>query len=128
MWIGIEDKVFGYNQAQVNIDCYINPEAWLSIPSVPYKRKGYGSILFFVVKKEGRFKSVNPTLHDEIKNMSSCQYCEFFLKQDKIAKKTIDCFTWGGLVSLYNEENDLLMNDYNRLREMEDLPDFFILV
>ena len=93
-WIDIEDKVYGYNQAQVNIDCYINPIAYNLIPSVPTIRKGYGSVVFIVVKHEGYFKEVNPLLLDEIKKMKSCTYVEFFLKPNKFVPKTIDCFTW----------------------------------
>ena len=100
-WIDIEDKVYGYNQAQVNIDCYINPEAYNLIPYVPTIRKGYGSVVFIVVKHEGYFKEVNPIYLDEIKSMKSCTYVEFFLKQNRFVPKTIDCFTWVSYYSYY---------------------------
>jgi hypothetical protein len=125
-WVNVENKVYKYNQAQVNIDCYINPEAFAKIPEVPILRHGYGSVLFIVVKSEGTFKEVNPKLLDEINNMSSCNYYEFFLKPGKYVSKTVDCFTWGGLATLYNENSDFLMKDYNRFREMENMSDFFI--
>ena len=118
--------MYKYNQAQVNIDCYLSPEAFDKIPSVPLRRYGYGSLLFIVVMTEGIFKEVNPELLDEINSMSSCNYYEFFLKPGKYVSKTIDCFTWGGLATLYHENIDSLQADYNRLREMENLSDFLI--
>ena len=51
--------------------------------------------------------------------MKSFQYMELFVKMNEPVHKTINCFTFGGLIKLVNSNLSDLVNDYNRIKEME---------
>ena len=55
----------------------------------------------------------------EIRNMSSFVDMEIFFKIGRHVSKTIDCFTFGGIVKLTNPDLKQLVADYDRIREME---------
>lgn len=45
---------------------------------------------------------------------------EVFHHVGKVIRKTVDCFSWAGIVKLYHLEDQQLNKDYTRIREMED--------
>lgn len=59
--------------------------------------------------------------------MSSFISLELSLKQRHHVKKTVDCFTFGGFVKLYNLDLEALKRDYERLREIELAGGLYIL-
>jgi hypothetical protein len=73
-----------------------------------------------VSKVEGVLVETNPAYLTEIKSMSSFLFIEIFHTPGKLVKKTIDCFTWAGLVKLFNASETGLARDYDRIRQMED--------
>lgn len=70
---------------------------------------------------------VNQAFVEEIAQMSSVLGFEIFLKPGQQVIPTIDCFTFGGLVKMYHSNLEVIAEDWNRIRQMEDLG-FFELV
>ena len=70
--------------------------------------------------------SVNHEFVEEIKSMPSFVGIEVFHHTGKKIQKTVDCFSWAGVVKLYHLENQQLVKDYNRIREMEDSGLFIV--
>ena len=55
----------------------------------------------------------------EIRAMASFVDMEIFFKIGRVVSRTIDCFTFGGIVKLNNTDLPTLLTDYERIREME---------
>ena len=123
-WIDVANEVYGYNQAQMALDAYLNPEEFFKYPEAPLKRFGYGRVLFIIVSVEGTVKAINNDSLAELSSLSSYIYHEIFHTIGKQIGKTKDCFGFGGLVKLFNTNLDILVSDYDRIREMES--DLFI--
>jgi len=119
-WIDIENEVYGYNQVQCTIDCYLRPDAFAKTPDAPMKRFGYGRLLFLIIKVKGRLLCYKPAFLEEIKAMKSFIYLETFLKPQQNVIPTIDCFGFGGIVKLFHVDLAVLSQEYERIREMED--------
>ena len=118
-WVDVTNSVYGYNQAECAIDCYLDVDAFDIMPAVPSQRYGYGRVLFIVVNSCGTLGSIDPKLTEEIMAMSSIVHLEYFLKVGQTFIKTIDCFSFGGLVKLVNRDLKQLTADYDRIRDME---------
>lgn len=69
----------------------------------------------------GFLKEINADFIEEIRHMRSFIRMEIFLKPGDTIRKTIDCFTLAGVIMLSNRYDAQVANDYNRIREMEDL-------
>jgi hypothetical protein len=79
-----------------------------------------------VSKVEGMLEQVNPSYLSEITAMKSFVYMELFHSPGNHVKKTVDCFTWAGLVKLFHLSDDQVNKDYNRIRDMEDTGLFVV--
>lgn len=44
-----------------------------------------------------------------------------FAVQGAHVRKTIDCFTFGGVVRLISDDSEALAKDYERIREIEQI-------
>ncbi len=86
----------------------------------PVKRRGYGRTLFIVLYEGGELAMMNPAFVQEITDMSSVLEATYFFRAGDKVVPTINCFTWGGIVILYNEVEATLIADYTRIREMEE--------
>ena len=124
-WTTVCDEVYGYNQAQVAIDAYLNAEAFARIPDAPLVRHAFGRLLFICVRSSGVLVEVCKDFVEEIESMSSFLFIEIFHREGKRIRPTIDCFTFGGLVKLVNKDLTALLKDYERIQSMEEDPDFF---
>ncbi len=82
--------------------------------------------MFIVIKTEGTLKEINKDFDNEIRSFKSLLTLQYFPKIGSQIRKTIDCFTWGGVVKLFHEEYDVVEKEYSRIREMEDSCNFFI--
>jgi len=120
LWCVLADNVYGYNQAEVVVDAYVNESAFSSIPTQPSKRLGFGMMKFLMSNVEGKLKCWNQEVLDEITKMPSFQGMELFLNAGDSVHPTIDCFTWGGVVKLSHADNATAITDYQRLEEMEN--------
>jgi len=124
-WTTVCDEVYGYNQAQVAIDAYLNAETFARIPDAPLVRHAFGRLLFICVRSSGVLVEVCKDFVEEIESMSSFLFIEIFHREGKRIRPTIDCFTFGGLVKLVNKDLTALLKDYERIQSMEEDPDFF---
>jgi hypothetical protein len=69
---------------------------------------------------KGFLLEINADFIEEIRHMRSFIRMEIFLKPGDIVKKTIDCFTLGGVIMLSHRYGGQVEADYARIREMED--------
>jgi hypothetical protein len=118
-WVEVTNSVYGYNQAECAIDCYLDVDAFETMPLTPTQRYGYGRVLFIVVNSKGTLSEINSSFTEEILGMASTVHLEYFLKVGQSFGNTIDCFTFGGLVKLSNKNLAVLTADYERIRAME---------
>ena len=81
----------------------------------PSKRLAYGAIKWFVVTcKEGLLNRIDDAAMQEILNMESYRSHQFFVEAGEPIKKTQNCFSWGGAVTLANTCSASLERDYAR--------------
>ena len=121
-WKEICEFIYGSSQIALTINAYLFPELFAVAPDAPHQRRGYGRLIFVVSKVEGILKEVNHHYLEEIDRMSSKLSVEIFhqLIPGYHIRKTVDCFTWAGIIKLINTDEEQLDRDYNRIREMED--------
>ena len=65
-------------------------------------------------------REVNPEYVEEIRQMSSFVRMELFVKPGQKITPTINCFNFGGVVVLVNENSEQLSADYQRIHDMEE--------
>ena len=118
-WKIIADYVYGYDQVQMSINAYLNENAFKIAPAEPLTRNSYGRLVFFIVQGEGMLEDIDPDMISEIEHMQSFISMEFFVKKGQYVKKTIDCYTFGGVLRMVHENLNQLLQDYERIREME---------
>lgn len=76
-------------------------------------------MLYMVLYEDGVFAQLNEEMVKEIEAMPSFIKMEVFVKPGQFAKRTVDCFTFGGGIRLAHSDINQLNQDYNRIREME---------
>mmetsp|Transcript_2629 Transcript_2629/g.2785 ORF Transcript_2629/g.2785 Transcript_2629/m.2785 type:complete len:536 (+) Transcript_2629:26-1633(+) len=119
-WQPVVKTVYGFDQLQATVDAYFFPEKFALLPDAVMERKAFGRLLFLQCNVEGLLMTINENMVTEIRNMASFVDMEIFLKVGRKVSKTIDCFTFGGIVKLTNTSSEGLIADYNRIREMEN--------
>lgn len=77
--------------------------------------------MFLILYKDGLVEDFDTELLTEIQNMPSFVSLEMFAAKGARVRKTIDCFTFGGVVRLINPDTAALVKDYERLREIEQI-------
>ena len=81
----------------------------------PSKRLAYGSLKWLIVSaKEGLLKQIDEASLQEILNLESYRSHQFFVDKGDSVKKTQNCFSWGGAVTLANTDEKALNRDYAR--------------
>eukprot|EP00598_Pedospumella_elongata_P002051 CAMPEP_0184985600 /NCGR_PEP_ID=MMETSP1098-20130426/14199_1 /TAXON_ID=89044 /ORGANISM="Spumella elongata, Strain CCAP 955/1" /LENGTH=524 /DNA_ID=CAMNT_0027509693 /DNA_START=69 /DNA_END=1643 /DNA_ORIENTATION=+ len=121
VWQLIVDAVLGYNQVQGTIAAYFDHEKFDAIPDVPMERHSDGRLVFLILYKDGLVEDFDHSLLAEMQNMPSFVSLEMFAAKGARVRKTIDCFTFGGVVRLINPDTAALVRDYERLREIEQI-------
>lgn len=69
--------------------------------------------------EDGILTDANEALIEEIYSLKTFQYLELFVKINEPVRKTIDCFTFGGVVKLYGPVLADVIADYERIKEIE---------
>ena len=118
-WVEICQEVYGLNQAACALKCFLDPAGFKEMPPAPHQRFGYGRVLFIVVNTCGVLEEINPAYTKEILAMESVKDMEYFRKHGQTVIKSIDCFSLGGIVKMFNKDLQQLTADYNRIRVME---------
>lgn len=77
-------------------------------------------MMFFVSRVSGTLSEINPQYIAEMQSMASFVNFEMFLKVGAQISKTVNCFTFGGIVLLIHDDLDVVLNDGDRIRAMED--------
>jgi biotin carboxylase len=127
VWKQVADFAYGYNQITATIDAYLNPERFQTVYAPePLLRHSYGRILFLIIRDSGILVDIDESLVQEIESLHSFISIEFFIKKNEYIKKTIDCFTFGGVVRLVHDSDEQLNLDYQRIHEMETQGLFII--
>jgi hypothetical protein len=67
-----------------------------------------------VTGKEGMLRRIDDASLQEILNMESYRSHQFFVEAGEPIKKTQNCFSWGGAVTLANTCSASLERDYAR--------------
>lgn len=81
----------------------------------PSKRLAYGSLKWLIVSaKEGLLKQIDEASLQEILSLESYRSHQFFVDKGDSVKKTQNCFSWGGAVTLANTDEKALNRDYAR--------------
>ena len=94
--------------------------------SQPKVRKSFGRLVFIINSKEGVLQGIDEASLNEIEDLKSFVDIEFFVKVGAPIKKTIDCFTFGGVLKLINSDLAQLKEDYDRIRELESSTLFIV--
>lgn len=77
--------------------------------------------MFLILYDSGEVKAVNAELMAEIQSMASFVAMEIFPQIGEQMKKTVDCFTFGGVLKFVNSDSGQLEADYARIREIEKI-------
>lgn len=86
----------------------------------PQSLKTNGRLMFFVSTVSGTLSEINPQYLAEIQSMDSFVNFEMFLKVGGLISKTINCFTFAGIVLLIHGDLETVLSDGDRIRAMED--------
>lgn len=116
-WIPIANRCVGYNQVDMFIDSYMDPEAYAKYPKQPSELLASGCDAKFVFYKDGILRGI-PGLK-EIENFPSYHKAEILVKPGQMVKKTIDMFTAPGGVVLIHDDANVLRQNLERIRELE---------
>lgn len=68
---------------------------------------------------EGAFVRVDPSYASELMALPSFVHMECCFEPGQRIRRTVDCFSWGGIVKLFHADDATLQRDYDRIREME---------
>jgi L-amino acid ligase len=115
-FMSIVNECIGYSQLEVLMNCYVRPDAFDSIPSIPKLLK-HGIEIFLVNYKSGVVKDIDGL--DEIVNMNSFLRSDFHTQPGNYLLPTIDSYTCPGSVQLVSEGIEIIDNDVERIRQLE---------
>lgn len=76
-------------------------------------------LLFLVLYETGIVRDIDNDRIDEIRALSSFVSLELFVQKGSVVRRTVDCFTWAGIVRLISDEKAAIEGDYNTIREIE---------
>ena len=108
----------GYSQVEATADCYLDKQAFFSLPSVPPSPfKASGTEIILVSYSRG--KVVATPGFEEIKKMESFVYLETGVRIGIEVTYTVDLFTGIGSVILMHHDSQVLARDIEKIRLME---------
>ncbi len=79
-----------------------------------------------VSKVSGILLEINSEYIEEMRNMKSFKHCDIFVKPGQPIVATTNCFNLAGNVVLTDHDEECVLKDYNRIREMEDSNLFIV--
>jgi hypothetical protein len=85
------------------------------------ERHSYGRLVFLILYADGVAEDFDAALLAEIEAMPSFVSLELFCNQGAAVRKTVDCFTFGGVVRLLSNDQETILRDYERIREIEHI-------
>ena len=128
-WMEISQSVLGYNQVEVTLLAYLEPSSFTLIPDNPERRLGhYGRLCFFISYESGVVESVDEATMQDLLSLKSVTYAEIFPQAGTSLRPTIDCLSFGGIVKMINTSLEELVEDYEKLRNIENRQTLFVLL
>jgi hypothetical protein len=109
----ITRRCLGYDALVSTIDAYIFPTEFAQIPLFPVARKKYGMIIHLISVVQGKIISIHHI--DVIKSLPSYLSIELSYEINDDIVLTTDIRTDSGYVLLYNENDDILQLDYEKV-------------
>jgi hypothetical protein len=85
------------------------------------KRLAHGRLAFLILHSGGVVKEYNQEMITELESLNSFMSIELFSKVGATLRKTVDCFTFGGILCLLNKDEHVMQSDYDRIREIEEV-------
>ena len=119
LWTPVADAVYGYNQVGCTVAAYTNAEEYAKLPAQVSTRNAYGRLLFLISYVAGTVQNYNIAALDEIRAFESFIALEMFVDKGSLVRPTKDCLSWGGVVKLAHESDEVLDREYERIRELE---------
>ena len=121
-WVPVVEECIGYNQLEATLDCYLRPDRFDELPSLPVLRSE-GCEVFLVSRQDGIVADI-PGI-EKIRSLESFRRMEMLCQPGSHIKPTVDCFTRPGSVQMCNTSGYLLEKDYNSIRDLEKNGDLF---
>jgi biotin carboxylase len=122
-WLPVAKECIGYTQVDVTLNCYLRPDLFDALPSVPTLVKRGAEVFLValesVVGREGSHVKSIPGV-DEIAEFQSFRRMELLTQPGKLLLPTKDTFSCPGTVQFVNEVPAKLLSDYERVRELEE--------
>ena len=81
---------------------------------------------YLVSYVEGVFVETRREYVAELRALASFLVMEVLFEPGQRVGRTVDCFTWGGVVKLFHTDNAQLCADYDRIRVMEETGLFVV--
>lgn len=116
-WLPVVQECIGYSQVEATLACYLRPDRFDDIPSVPKVLLKEGCEAFMVSLVTGTIKDI-PGI-EVIRGLSSFRRLEMLTQPGAEIRPTIDCFTRPGSVQMVNDEPAALDADYSVIRALE---------
>lgn len=114
LWVNIAEEAVGVSQVQSTADVYVGDEAlWANTADAPSRIK-HADLKWLVSYKAGTLRKINEGALAEIMALSSYRGHQFFVKPGQKVKKTLNYFTFPGCITLCNEDEETLNNDFKR--------------
>lgn len=123
-WLPIVDACIGYNQVDAALDCFIDADAFDTLPDVPGRFKNYGREVFLVSRQHGTVKKTNV---EKLRSLKSFAKLELSVQPGSQLLPTVDCFTRPGSVQLIHSDPSVVQADYEAIRDMEQNYQLFAL-
>lgn len=122
-WLPVTEECVGYSQVEATLNCYLRPDRFDALPSVPNLLLKQGAEVFLVSSQSGVVTS-SPGV-DVIRRLASFRRLELFAQVGYELRPTVDCFTRPGSVQLVHESPGMLEADYEAVRSLESSGGMF---
>lgn len=123
-WVPLVNKMFGTSQVKVNIDSYLDHDAYHAHPGLPIIKDTHGTLVYLVSYKAG--KIVSYPYEKQIKKLKSFLKLDILVKVGDTAVKTISAVTNLGMVLLVGNLAQV-KKDIDAIRTFENKPDFIVI-
>lgn len=107
----------GHSQLELTVAAYVKPTEFLTVASHPYHMQKRMLTIDFISHFEGIVKDI-PMLQ-EIRQLPSLY--DFYIRPTPGAQvhRTVDLFSSPGAITLVSADDEALLRDYRRIRELE---------
>ncbi|EEY59748.1 uncharacterized protein PITG_20994 [Phytophthora infestans T30-4] len=116
-YLPIVTPCLGYNHVDAALDSYLDAEAFERLPDRPKELKSYGCEAMLVSYETGKLAGYPG--QQEIEELSSTVSTVWYTHVGEELKTTVDMFSTPGSVILVHKDEEQLIYDYGRIRELE---------